>query len=395
MRALKIISLIFLSIFLFIILNIFSIGFAVHRTALNPDFAAAQIEIIELSTMVENIVSQQSDEEINPELAESIISMANSMEPELKTQLNSLVYSSYDYIKGKRDNPEMATLLRGTLLSNDFIETLIDEIDIAVMARNVFEEMLSEASPEYLDFLNRLPAAIEQAIKENENLIKTQLKNAAGEIADYLVGNLDSFNAEIDTSPVMDSLKISLRESFINNPPGRLEGVNNEILNQEFEEFFSHFSEEMPSNIVLDEGTFGDGFSSLISQTIDEVEAVMSEARKAASVFQVLFIITIVCLFLLIGLIILIHRNLAGSTLNLGIVFTLSGLLVKKKKKKGRNVFSSQIAQAGDLPTLIQGWSEQLINSALSPMQGVGIVYLAGGALLLATFFFFRYRGQV
>ena len=190
MNALRIIGIILVSVFLFISLNIFSIALTIDRTVLNPHFVTSQINNLELSILIGDIIREQPDGEITPEMGEALIGSTLALEPEIKAQAGQIIYSSYDYIKGKRDNPEIAVLLRNTLLSNDFVGSLIEEIDIAVIARNVFEEMLSEAVPGGIEYFQELPAIIEQALIENEEYIKYNLINGAGEISDYLLAFL-------------------------------------------------------------------------------------------------------------------------------------------------------------------------------------------------------------
>jgi len=91
----------------------------------------------------------------------------------------------------------LAHTLRNTILSSDFVISLIDELDIAPLVSELLSEQLTEEIsgeiPEELDFLveaagDTLAKALSDILIELEPWIKEQLIAAADPILDYLVG---------------------------------------------------------------------------------------------------------------------------------------------------------------------------------------------------------------
>ncbi len=394
MKALKILGIIVLSLFLFFFLNVFALTLTIDRTALNPGFVTSQVDSLEMGAVAEEVFTQQPDEEVPDEMTESMIRVVNALEPRIKEQVNTVIFSSYEYINGERANPEMARVVRTNLLSEDFIEAVIDEIEIATLVSSIFEERMDEAAPEELKVFGDLAHTMEQAISQNEEMIKEQLKEASGDVADYIMGKTDSFSVEIDASPVLESMQGPMYDSFLETPPGYLEGEPAELIQQEFEEFFEQFSEELPVNIELNEEVVGADLPDQVAGLIGDMEYAMGEIRGASSVITLVLVLSGVFALLFAGLIVLIHRRAVGATLNLGIVFLLSGILALTAVLVGRNVVSAQIVREGEIPAEMAAWLGNLVSSAFTPLLITSIVYLAASLLLLVACIIFRQRQQ-
>lgn len=394
MKALKILGIIVLSLFLFFFLNVFALTLTIDRTALNPGFVTSQVDSLEMGAVAEEVFTQQPDEEVPDEMTESMIRVVNALEPRIKEQVNTVIFSSYEYINGERANPEMARVVRTNLLSEDFIEAVIDEIEIAILVSSIFEERMDEAAPEELKVFGDLAHTMEQAISQNEEMIKEQLKEASGDVADYIMGKTDSFSVEIDASPVLESMQGPMYDNFLETPPGYLEGEPAELIQQEFEEFFEQFSEELPVNIELNEEVVGADLPDQVAGLIGDMESAMGEIRGASSVITLVLVLSGVFALLFAGLIVLIHRRAVGATLNLGIVFLLSGILALTAVLVGRNVVSAQIAREGEIPAEMAAWLGNLVSSAFTPLLITSIVYLAASLLLLVACIIFRQRQQ-
>ena len=392
MQALKVTSLVFISLLLFINLNLFGFLLTVDRTILNPDFVTGHLEKLELYPVFESAIADSSGGDFPLEMADSALKAAGSLEPELKTNLGVAIYSTYDYLRGKKANPELTSLVRYNLLGDHFISSVIDELDIAVIARVLFEESLAEAVPQELALFGRLPEAVETALEENEEYLKTQLKAAAGTIADYVTGAIDWFSVEIDITRVIQSLKAPLYEAFVKLPPGFLQDEIVEIITREFDRLFDEFTAEIPHVVQIDEQLIGSDIPAQVTRAITDAEKALTEARQAVRTFQIVFILTAVVIVLAAGLIILIHRKVTGAALNLGVILLFSGLLASTTAVFGRNVVASQIQQAGEAPQQINVWVSQVLGSAFAPLLWLGVGYLATGALLIAAFFYTRYR---
>ena len=108
MRGLKIAGLVILSLILFISLIVFGLAFSLNRTALNPDFVAAEGDRLEIAPLAGEAMSQMLQVEFSEEALDSLTETITTLEPHLKNELNTIVYAVYEYLHGERENPELA-----------------------------------------------------------------------------------------------------------------------------------------------------------------------------------------------------------------------------------------------------------------------------------------------
>jgi hypothetical protein len=92
---------------------------------------------------------------------------------------------------------------------------------------------------------------------------------------------------------------------------------------------------------------------------------------------------------LLILLIIVIHRQVRGSTRGLGTTFLSCGILSYAGALVAKNVASTQLPQL-NIPVYLQGWVPQLIADTLAPLEIYGIALLAVGVVLLVVSFVYK-----
>ncbi|MBA7677059.1 hypothetical protein ES703_85307 [subsurface metagenome] len=123
------------------------------------------------------------------------------VEPLVKEQVSAAIYSTYDYLLGERENPELAHMLRNTFLSSDFVVSLMDELDIP----SLVEEIISEQVPEE-ELPEELRTALVNTVTKLEPQIKEQVGAAADPIFDYLVGESQSID-----------LALTLRNTFLSS----------------------------------------------------------------------------------------------------------------------------------------------------------------------------------
>lgn len=112
-----------LSFLLFMSLSLFGDMLMLKHTLLNPDFVASQVDRFDISSLAEELLSQQILQQAMPdisslpvelpgdqipeldELATEVLSnTVAELEPWMKEQANLLVYSGYDYLWGRTEN---------------------------------------------------------------------------------------------------------------------------------------------------------------------------------------------------------------------------------------------------------------------------------------------------
>jgi hypothetical protein len=400
MRGLKIAGLVILSLILFISLIAFGLAFSLNRTVLNPDFVIAQGERLEIASLASEAMSQELPVELSGEALDSLTETIATLEPQLKGKLNTIVYSVYEYLYGERENPELANLLRLTLLNSNSIVAVIDTMDgpqLASIIWEVFGEEILQEFPLSEEASPHLVAGFEELLTDLEPWIKEQVEYVAGPIADYLTGEVGSFNVTISLEPVIDDLRGMLLGVFLDFPPDELEGLSPEELEQAFDVFWAEFTEEtLPTPFQIDETVIsGDARLQFVSFT-STAEAVLNEVREYVGHVRLAYILSIVVSALLIAGIVLIYREVKGSTRTLGIVFLASGLVVLAAALIGRYVGGEMMLQAMlDLPPQLQAlqlqaWASPVLVDLLAPLQWLGIGFIAGGIALLVVSFVYK-----
>jgi len=395
MRGLKIAGLVILSLILFVSLIVFGLVFSLNQTVLNPDFVTAEGDRLEIAPLASEAISQALPEELSEEDLGSLTETITTLEPRLKVELNTIVYSVYEYLHGERENPELANLMRLTFLRSDFIVAIIDTIDapllVSIFLGDLEEEIAQEFSlPE--EAFHHLVDGLGEMLTDLKSWIKEQLEYAAGPIADYLVGEVESFSVTISLEPLIDGLRGVLLGVFLDFPPDELEGLPPEELEQEFDVFWAEFAvETLPTTFQIDETVIGEDAPLQIASFTSEAEIILRQAREYVADFRLAYILSIVISALLIAGIVLIYRNVKGSTRTLGIVFLVSGLVVLAVALIGKNVGGEQMWQATlAAPPQLQVWASQVVRDLLAPAQWLGIGFIAGGIALLVVSFVYK-----
>lgn len=83
----------FLSFLLFCSLSVFGVTFAMNRTILNPDFVIAQIDRVEVSSLIEEVAGGQFP----------LGQIPADLEPWIREQWHTVIYGTYDYLLGKSE----------------------------------------------------------------------------------------------------------------------------------------------------------------------------------------------------------------------------------------------------------------------------------------------------
>jgi len=395
MKGLKIAGLVILSLILFISLIAFGLAFSLDRTVLNPDFVTAEVDRLEIAPLASEAMSQALPVELSEEALDSLTETITTLEPQLKDELNTIIYFVYEYLLGERENLELASLLGPTLFSSDFIVAVIDAMDGPQMASIIWEEFGEEITQEFQlpeEAFPHLVAGLGELLTDLKPWITEQVEYAAGPIADYLAGEVESFNVTLSLDPLIDGLRGVLLGVFLDFPPDGLEGLSPEELEQAFDVSWDEFAEEMlPTPFQIDETVIGGDARLQIASFTSEAETVLSRVKEYVGYVRLAYILSIVVSALLIAGIVLIYRNVKGSTRTLGIVFLASGLVVLAVALLGKYVGGEQMLRAMlDVPPQLQVWASQVLVDLLAPLQWLGIGFIAGGIALLVVSFVYK-----
>ena len=395
MRELRIAGLVIMSIILFISLTVFGLAFWLDRTVLNPDFITAEGEKLQMAVIASEAMSQELSGGLTEEDIDSLVETITTLEPHLKAELNVIVYSVYEYLHGGREDLELTNLLGLTLLSSDFIVAVIDTIDGPEMAGLLWEELEDEITGEFPfpeEASSQLIADLGELLTSLKPWAKEQVEYISSPISDYLSGETESFSVTISLEPLRVGFRGVLLGIFLDFPPDELEGLSREELEQEFDIAWVDLAEEMlPATFQFDETMFGNDGPLQIASAASGAETALGQVREYVKRVRLAFILSIVVSALLIAGIVLIYRNVKGSTRTLGIVFLASGLVLLVLALIGKDIGGEQILRAMlDTPQQLQVWASQVLVDLLAPMQWLGVGFMVGGIGSIVASFVYK-----
>ena len=495
MGILKGFALSILSLLLFLSLVVFGFAYTVNSTVLNPKFVSAQIDRLDVSAVIQEIVTEQTAEEDFPEeLMEALVDTIDKLEAPVKQQVSVAVHETYDYLLGKKTKPDLATtlgttffhsdfvaslmaeldlaalaediiieqfseegfteelgdaivstiskhestikqkvvtasepvfdyllgktssinlslLLRATLLTPDFVSSLLEELDIDTLSSQFLTEKIEEQIPEELQYLSEY---VDDAVTALVPLIKEEIINSVDPILGYLLGERQSVSVTISLDSVIESLEDDLREAFLKSPPPEYSGLPQNELNQLFDVHFAEVTSNMGATIEIDEALFPAEIPTQIASSLDEAERGLEQARQDlaeaiaeaevqleqvreyVSQFQTYYYLLIGLLALLVLAIILINLEVKGACRWLGITFLVYGVIFAAGVFFGKDILHTKILQPAleaDLPLVLQNWILQMTLELVSPLQifSIGIAVF-GVVLLVVSFVYPRLR---
>jgi len=271
----------------------------------------------------------------------------------------------------------IAFMLNQTILNPDFIVSQVERLDIPSLA----EDMLSEQiPPEAGEFEGLIGEVVSDTIAENEQWMKARAADAAYVLYDYLEGRSPSLSLTVSLEPVKESLRDNMWQAFLDSPPAEFEGLSPDELAPHFNDYYQQIDQGIPSTFELNEASLP-----------PEGMALLEQARQIIGYFNLSYPALIGIILLLILLIILVNREVRGSTLVIGINFLVCGALsylgVFAAKK-----FSAPLLVQADMPPYLQTWVPQFLSDTLSPLEMYSIGLGAVGIILLIISFAYKPR---
>jgi len=389
MKILKGLALGLLAFLLFLSLSIFGWAFTLNSTILNPNFITAELDRIDVSSLAEEILSEQIlGEELPEELRSTLLDTIDRLESPVKEQLNATIHAIYNYLLGKKESPELALTLRNSLADPNFLASLIDALNLSSLATEYLSEQLVGQIPEEMEFLvEQLEEYLDDAIAELEPTIKEELSATAGPISDYLLGISQSLRVEISLEPVMESLKEPLRAAFLESLPPEFADLPKSTLDLYFEEFFAGFTEIIPATIELDETLIPPDIPAQIADALAVAEEALVQAREYVSYFQLGYKLLIAFIVLLIAGIILLNREVRSSTRKLGSTFLTYGILWFAGILVAKYFTRTFIAQIDIPSSYLKELLPQLVSDFAAPLQMLSLGLLIGGVVLIVVSF--------
>ena len=154
MKFLKGLAVSLLSFLLFLSLSAFGSLFMLNNTILNPDFVVSELDRLDIPSLAKELLSEQIPQfevagPYEPYIAEVMDDTLDDLEPWIKEQVSSGIYSGYDYLLGRSQSLSLVISL----------EPVKDSL-----RENLREALLQSPPPE----LKGLPpAVIEEAFNQS------------------------------------------------------------------------------------------------------------------------------------------------------------------------------------------------------------------------------------
>jgi len=272
----------------------------------------------------------------------------------------------------------LVLMINQTILNPDFVVSQVNRLDIASIAG----DMLREQMPQGREFLDDvvLVNVVDDTIADLEPWMKQQARDGIYSFYDYLEGRSQSLSLVISLEPVKESLRDNLREAVLQSPPPELAGLPPDEIERYLNEYYEPISQEIPSTFDLTEAL-----------VTPEVMAQLEQAKQYISYFHLAYNALIGLILLLILGIILINRQVRGSTRGLGTTFLTCGALSYAGVLVAKNIAGTQLTQL-DIPVYLQGWIPQFLANTLAPLEMYGIGLMAAGVALLVVSFVYKPR---
>jgi len=291
MKVLKVLALILLSFLLFLSLSIFGLALTLNLTILNPDFAASELDRLDIPSLTKDLLSQQIPQDV-PYIAEVVDNTIADLEPWIREQTHDTIYAGYDYLLGKSQ----------------------------------------------------------------------------------------SLNLVISLEPLRDSVKSNLREAVLRSPPPELAGAPPAAVELYISEACQYVDEMIPPRFEFNE-------SSLSPEALSQ----LTQVKQAVGYIQLAYKVLIAVILLLILGIVLINREVRGTTRELGIIFATYGALEYLAIFILKNLAGTQLPQLG-IPPPLQAWLPQLFNHLLVPLEIFSLSLLVAGIALIIVSFVYKPR---
>lgn len=376
--------------FLFILsLILLGPAFMLNSTALNPRFIVTELGRLDISLLVEEIISEQPPSSDFPaEMQTALIQTVDSLEPKLKQEVGAAVSSIYDYLLGKTKDLDLALVLKDTVLNKEFIASLVEEADVTSSFKQYLKEQLTEGIPPDQQYL--VPY-LDEAIPTLEPWIEEQASIVVGPVVDYVLGESQTLRVVISLEPMKAILRTSTREAFLKSPPPELAAASPAELDRYFNDYYQQFVAEIPATFEIDESALGPDVPASTAQALTDAETALAQARLYIGYFRLGYTLLIIFILLLILGIVLIYREVRGASRNLGITFLTYGALEYIGILIGKHFLRTGLPLA-DLPSSLQSWLPQLAINFLRPLEMLSLGLATGGLVLIIVSFVYRPR---
>jgi hypothetical protein len=383
-------------------------------TIASNNFLITVINDIDAVALVKEIIAEddsQTLDGLSKELSDSVVNILTNLESQLKKELGDAVSPINDYLWGRSQDLSLAIVLGNSVLRPDFVDDVINQVDVAGLTKNYISAQLADAvSPDTTEIRKYINGSLDEITIRLEPWIKQQLVAAANPSVDYILGKSQTINVTISVAPAVTVVRDILKNSFLASPPPDIAALSAAEQAQHFDTLFADFSGNLPSTFSFDAKLLGptrddlsqslaDGEEQLskirtnIADGLGDANEPLAKARHYIGYFQWGYWLLIVFMVVMAGLIFLINRNIKVTTRSLGInllifgVLDLAGVIVAKLLTPTRFIHDTSDVPVSVL-NIIDNVYKDVTNIALRFSIGVLVI----GVILLTVSFIMKSR---
>ena len=374
---------------------------------LNPEFVDKLLAEMSLPDLVDIMITEPAgDEGLPEEFIDAIRYVVADLEPDIKEQVSEISGPVFDYILGVSQDIDLKSVLRDTVLNEDFVIPLIEKLDLAEVAEEVISEQLTGSIPPEMEFLTEY---IDDTVRVLEPTLKTELIETTGPILDYLVGETSQISIELSMTDVADSIENDLRNELLSSPPPEYSDLSQSELNEIFDEYIAgRLTEMLPETFEINESIIGPEIATNFAVAIADAEQSMTDirneldnaveemqepleiSRQYVSYFQLAYILLIVFIVLMVLCIVLLLRDVKAICRRIGVPLFVYGLLEYAAIWVGRYFLDGRIQYPADFPETASGMITDITNSIMRPLEIYSLVLMIIGLVLIILSFVYK-----
>ncbi len=388
MKALEAFITALLSLLLFVCLALLGTGITLNTTLLNSKFINANLERLDVTGIVKEIVLPKI--EATPELAghpgtiASIEYTLKTHEPELKAAVKHAINDVYACINGKQEIALEQTL-EESVLKPELAISIFNDLDLMPMIEELAADIIPPVSTiEITPYTGELVTVLEPWIKQ-------EIGRLIPDVYGYILGREQTPDFSFSLDPVKEDIQDTLKTAFLKSPPPEYAALSQDELSLLFDTGWEKISGRMPETLVIDQNAFplSDG---KLSTAIEEAETALQQARLYTSYFKSgLWLLSGLTALIIAG-IILVNWKTLFSGIALGIVFSICGIITLTGSLVAKNTAQTQLALLNDIPIAAKPWVIHISNGLFRPMLTFAAICIAAGIACFLLAFVFQRR---
>lgn len=375
---------------------------------MNAEFVNAVLDKIDISKIVDEAVQEQITSSGGTEdaLQKSLRTTLDKLEPTLKKGVVTASDPVFKYLLGDAQTINLKSISRQNIINKEFVTKMINALDVKPILKDMLGDQQGLVLPQGITLNSN---EVDLIIAAVEPAVKTSLTSVADPFADYLLGIRPSFNIPVPWTTALSVAKPIVKQAFLRQLPPALATATPAQIDQAYETYWASAQSSIPTSFNIDSTILGEDLPQLIEEALTSAQNGLTEARDgidetSTSVTEVrnevrpyitlsrfIYWSLILLILLIIGSLVLIHRSIRGSTLNLGIVFLVYGAIeligvLILRNIIGRPEFIQRFVE-GDIPEYVFDIISPIMQRLTQPLFIFTLACTIIGITLLVVFF--------